>query len=274
MTFDSVWVWSVPFAPFTLQETVDAVDALIEDRKPSYFITANLHYVMLTHEHHDLDPINTGAAFVLADGAPIVAASKRLPRPLPERVAGADLIFHLCESAAGKGRRLFFLGAPPGVAEEAAEKLSARYPGLQVVGTACPPFRKPTPEEHEALLSRIREARPDILFVAFGQPKGERWISENLDRLGVPVSVQVGASLEFAAGRFLRAPKWMQKTGLEWLFRMLQEPRRLVSRYASNAAFLGRMRLREWREGASVHTSAVHPAAESQTLDEVPTRER
>jgi N-acetylglucosaminyldiphosphoundecaprenol N-acetyl-beta-D-mannosaminyltransferase len=245
----------------TLEETVAAIDSLIEERRPSYFITANLHYVMLTHHESDLDSINRRAAFILADGAPIVAASRRLPSPLPERVAGSDLIFHLCDLAARKGRRLFFLGAPPGVAEEAAAKLRGRYPGLQVVGTACPPFRKLSDEEREALLDEIRDAQPDLLFVAFGQPKGERWISENLERLGVPVAVQVGASLEFAAGRFARAPRWMQKSGLEWLFRLLQEPRRLASRYTRNAAFLGRMRLREIRLG----TPAAHASRRSET---------
>jgi N-acetylglucosaminyldiphosphoundecaprenol N-acetyl-beta-D-mannosaminyltransferase len=242
---ERVWVWGVPFAPMTLEETVDAVDALVERRRPSYFITANLHYVMLTRDHPDLDPINEAAAFILADGAPVVWAARRRPTPLPERVAGSDLIFHLCDLSARKGRRLFFLGAPEGVAAEAAEKLRARYPGLQVVGTECPPFRKLADDEHEQLLDRIRAANPDILLVAFGQPKGERWIFENHERLGVPVSVQVGASLEFAAGRFARAPRWMQKTGLEWAFRLMQEPRRLFSRYARNAGFLGRMILHD-----------------------------
>jgi len=237
---EPVWVWGVPFAPVTLEETVAAVDALIEKREPSYFITANLHYVMLTREHPDLAAINAAAALIIADGAPIVRAARRRPVPLPERVAGSDLIFHLCELAANKGRRLFFLGAPPGVAEEAAEKLRARYPGLQVVGTECPPFRKLDDDEHAQLIDRVRAATPDLLFVAFGQPKGERWIFENYKRLGVPVCVQVGASLEFAAGRFARAPRWMQKSGLEWVFRLLQEPRRLFSRYARNAGFLGR----------------------------------
>jgi N-acetylglucosaminyldiphosphoundecaprenol N-acetyl-beta-D-mannosaminyltransferase len=225
----------------TLEETVDAVDALIEGRRPSYFITANLHYVMLTREHPDLVPINERAAFILADGAPIVWAARDRPTPLPERVAGADLIFHLCELSARKGRRLFFLGAPEGVAEEAAEKLRARYPGIQVVGTECPPFRKPTEAEHNQLIERVRAANPDVLFVAFGQPKGERWIFENYERIGAPVCVQVGASLEFAAGRFARAPRWMQRFGLEWAFRLMQEPRRLFTRYARNAWFLGRM---------------------------------
>lgn len=238
---EPVWVWGVPFAPVTLEETVEAVDALIEKGAPSYFITANLHYVMLTSELPDLAAINADAALIVADGAPIVRAARRRPVPLPERVAGSDLIFHLCERAAKRGRRLFFLGAPEGVADEAAEKLRARYPGLQIVGTECPPFRGLSELEHNQLIDRIRAANPDILFVAFGQPKGERWIFENYKRLGVPVSVQVGASLEFAAGRFARAPRWMQRAGLEWVFRMLQEPRRLFLRYAKNARFLGRV---------------------------------
>lgn len=272
---EPVWVWGVPFTPLTLEGSVAAIDALIERGEPSYFITANLHYVMLTHQHHDLDSINRDAAFIVADGAPIVRAARGRSDSLPERVAGSDLIFHVCDLAARKGRRLFFLGAPPGVAEEAAAKLIDRYPGLQIAGTACPPFRKLSTEEHEALLDQIREARPDILFVAFGQPKGERWIHENHRRLGVPVSVQVGASLEFAAGRFARAPRWMQQTGFEWLFRLLQEPRRLTSRYARNAAFLGRMRLREALRVTGRPPGARPPeASTSPPPDEAPPRGR
>jgi N-acetylglucosaminyldiphosphoundecaprenol N-acetyl-beta-D-mannosaminyltransferase len=263
---EPVWVWGVPSAPVTLEEAVEAVDALIERRRPSYFITANLHYLMLSNENPDLAAVNDGAAFILADGAPVVWAARRRPTPLPERVAGSDLIFHLCDLSARKGRRLFFLGAPEGVAEEAADKLRRRYPGIQIVGTECPPFRKPTEAEHDQLIDRIRAANPDVLFVAFGQPKGERWIFENLDRLAVPVCVQVGASLEFAAGRFARAPRWMQRTGLEWAFRLLQEPRRLFSRYARNAWFMGRMivrdRIREpdsTRIAPTTATTAVEP---------------
>lgn len=254
-----VRVWGVPFAPLTLAQTVDAVDALIARGEPSYFITANLHYVMLTHENPDLVAINDGAAFILADGAPIVKAARALATPLPERVAGSDLIFLLCERAARRGHRVFLLGAPPGVAEEAAAALTARYPGLTIAGVACPPFRALSEDEHEALLAEIRDTRPDLLFVAFGQPKGERWIAENLARAGVPVAVQVGASLEFAAGRFARAPRWMQRGGVEWVFRMLQEPRRLTSRYAANAAFLGRMKLRRLLRGLHAAHAPVHP---------------
>ncbi len=249
-----VWVWGVPFAPLTLDQTVDAVDALIERGEPSFLISANLHYVMLTHRTPGQTAINRAAAFVMADGWPIVRASRELPRPLPERVAGSDLIFRLCEMAARTGRRVLLLGAPPGVAEQAAAALTARYPGLTIAGAVCPPHRELSDREHEAILDEIRAAKPDLIIAAFSQPRGERWMVENVPRIGAPMTVQLGASMEFAAGRFVRAPLWMQRANLEWLFRMLQEPRRLTSRYMANAAFLGRMKLRRLLRGLD----AVH----------------
>jgi N-acetylglucosaminyldiphosphoundecaprenol N-acetyl-beta-D-mannosaminyltransferase len=237
------WVWGVPFTRLTMGETLEAIDGLIRVGRPAYFITANVHYTMLTFDFEELREVNERAAFILADGAPLVWFSRLTRAPLPERVAGSDLIFAMSALAAEKGYRLFLLGGAEGVAVRAAQRLQDRYPGLKIVGTECPPFRQPTPEEEEALFDRIRAAQPDILLVAFGQPKGERWIFENLNRnrLGVPVSVQVGASLDFAAGRVSRAPLWMQKNGLEWAFRLSLEPRRLFGRYASNGIFAIRM---------------------------------
>lgn len=232
------WVWGLPLVPFTRGEAADAVMRLIERRRPSYFITANAHYAMLTAREPDLGPINRRAAFVLADGAPMVWASKRGPAPLPERVAGSDLIFDLCERAAAKGFGLFLLGAAEGVADEAARRLEARYPGLRIVGTACPAPEDLSGEPCRALIAGIRAAKPDLLLVAFGQPKGERWIAEHCDELGVPACVQVGATLDFIAGRMRRAPVFYQKIGMEWAYRMIQEPARLFPRYARNAWFI------------------------------------
>jgi N-acetylglucosaminyldiphosphoundecaprenol N-acetyl-beta-D-mannosaminyltransferase len=241
---ERVDVWGVPFAPLTLEQAVASVSDLIRAGRPSFFITAPTHYAMLTDELPDLREINKRAAFIVADGKPLVWASRLQGSPLPERVAGSDLIFRLCEEAAREGFRVFLLGGGEGVAVEAASRLVERYPGLQIVGTECPPFREPTPAEEGALWERIRCARPDLLFVAFGQPKGERWIFGHYQRLGVPVSVQIGASLDFAAGRIRRAPRWMQDTGLEWAFRLWLEPRRLAGRYARNAWFIGRRLVR------------------------------
>jgi N-acetylglucosaminyldiphosphoundecaprenol N-acetyl-beta-D-mannosaminyltransferase len=221
--------------------------ALVEAGGPSYFITANAHYAMLTERDPALRAINERAAFILADGAPLVWASRYGPAPLPERVAGSDLIYDLCERSASRGLGLFLLGGAPGVAEEAARRLEALYPGLRIVGAESPPFRPLSAEEHEALLGRIRRASPDLLLVAFGQPKGEFWLSENLPSLGDVVGVQVGASLDFVAGRVPRAPRLVQRIGMEWAYRMWREPSRLAPRYARNAAFVLKMLKRDAR---------------------------
>ena len=238
MTIDPVWVWDLPLAPLTRPQAVEAVAELVRARCPSYFITASSHYAMLTARDPALRSVNERAAFLVADGKPLVWASRMGGRPLPERVAGSDLIFDLCELSARERFRVFFLGADDGVAEKAAEQLSERYPGLVVAGWECPPFRPLSPEEHSALVGRVRDARPDILFLAFGQPKGEHWLAENVEAIGVPVAVQIGASLDFASGRVRRAPLVLQKVGLEWAFRMALEPRRLLPRYARNAGFM------------------------------------
>jgi N-acetylglucosaminyldiphosphoundecaprenol N-acetyl-beta-D-mannosaminyltransferase len=244
-----VWVWGLPFAPLSRSQAVEVVAELIEAGQPSFFITANTHYAMLCHANPDLGAVNEQAAFVLADGAPLVWASRWTGSPLPERVAGSDLIFDLCAQASRSGHRIFLLGGAEGVAEQAAQTLSRRYAGLQIVGTECPPFRDLSAEEHVTLLDRIREAEPDILFVAFGQPKGEFWIARHLQALGVPVCVQIGASLDFAAGRVRRAPLSIQRLGLEWAYRLSLEPSRLAPRYARNAWFLFGMVARDLARG-------------------------
>jgi N-acetylglucosaminyldiphosphoundecaprenol N-acetyl-beta-D-mannosaminyltransferase len=240
---EPVWVWGVPFMPLTLAETAETVSTLIEKGHPTFFITANTHYTMLTRENPDLKIVNARAAFIVADGAPLVWAARRRSVPLPERVAGSDLIFTLSELAAQRGYRLFFAGGTPGVAEEAARQLTARYPGLQVVGTAAPSFHRPTADDYSKLRAQIIETRPHLLIVAASMPHGERWLSTHLKDLGVPVGVNLGASIDFAAGRFNRAPRWMQKFGLEWAFRLMLEPGRLSSRYARNAQFILSMAL-------------------------------
>jgi N-acetylglucosaminyldiphosphoundecaprenol N-acetyl-beta-D-mannosaminyltransferase len=232
-----VWVWGLPLAPLTSADVVDRVDELIRAGVPSYFITANVHYAMLTARAARLADVNRKAAFVVADGMPLVWASRWLRTPLPERVTGVDLLPALCERAALRGHRVFFLGGAPGVAEAAAERLCERFPALQIVGVESPPYRQLSPEERQQQHDRIRAARPDLLFVAFGQPKGEYWIDENCEALGVPVSVQVGASLDFVAGRVLRAPRWVQRVGLEWAYRLWREPSRLAVRYLHNGLF-------------------------------------
>ena len=246
---DRITVWGVPFVPWTMAQTVAAISDLIRAGRPSHFITANTHYVMLSDRDPALRAINGNAAFVVADGMPIVWASRLGARPLPERVAGSDLIFELSREAAGKGYRLFFLGGGEGVAEEAGRRLTALYPGLQVVGAVCPPFGQWTPEDDAELIHGIRSARPDVLITALAMPKADYWLTANLDKLEVPVVFNCGAAVDFAAGNVRRAPRMLRSMGLEWAFRLWLEPRRLIGRYLSNAWFVARMIAKDLRNG-------------------------
>lgn len=240
-----VHVWGVPFSPVTFGEALTIIDDLIAAGTPNFIVTANVHYAMLCATDERLRANNKRAALVLADGMPIVWASRWRERRLPERVTGSDLLPMLCGRAAERGWGVYFLGAAPGIAAAAAEKLRERFPGLRVVGVESPPFRPLSDEEVKAQREAIRAARPDILFAAFGQPKGEYWVADNYRDLGVPVVMQIGASLDFAAGRVSRAPRWMQKLGLEWVYRFGTDPLRLGRRYLSNGLFAARMLARD-----------------------------
>jgi N-acetylglucosaminyldiphosphoundecaprenol N-acetyl-beta-D-mannosaminyltransferase len=231
-------VWGVEFSQLTMAQTLDFVDCLVHRRIPEYLITANLNYLMLCDESQRLAEFTRKAAVVLCDGMPILWRSKLNESQLPTRVAGADLIFSLAQRCAEKGHRLFLMGGAEGVAQQAAEKLVELYPKLKIAGVECPPFRQLSTVEHEALCRRIKKSKADVLLVAFGQPKGEFWIEENYQALGVAVSIQLGASFDFIVGTACRAPMILQKIGLEWLYRMVHDPKRLLPRYARNAVFL------------------------------------
>jgi N-acetylglucosaminyldiphosphoundecaprenol N-acetyl-beta-D-mannosaminyltransferase len=236
----TVKVFGLPCARVTQAETLDLVDRFILERTPRLIITANLHFAMLSQVSPVLRWLNRKADLVLADGMPLVWASRLKGRKnrLPERVTGADLVPALCVRAADLGHRVYFLGGADGVAEEAVRKVRETAPDLNVIGIEAPHFSKLSTADREALVARIHASRPDLLFVALGQPKGELWLAENLENLGVPVSIQIGASLDFLAGRVKRAPIWVQRIGMEWFWRLASEPGRLFSRYASNAVFL------------------------------------
>jgi len=245
LAVETVPVWGLTVARVSSAEAVDLVDRLIERGRPAMFITANLHYARLTRQDPRLEEVNRRAAFILADGAPLVWYSRLAGRPLPERVAGADLVYQLCGRAAARGHRVFLLGGAPGVAREAAAGFLRRWPELRIVGAHSPPRGPWTSEENEDLLARIRNVRPDLLLVALGQPKGELWLDANGQALGVPACVQIGASLDFVAGRVRRAPRWLQRLGLEWAWRIMQEPRRMAPRYAADAWFLANVMARD-----------------------------
>jgi N-acetylglucosaminyldiphosphoundecaprenol N-acetyl-beta-D-mannosaminyltransferase len=256
----------VPFDHVTIAESIARIEKMIASRRPHYVVTANVDFLVQAHRDVELRRILLEADLVLCDGTPLVWASRWLGNPLPERVAGSDLAPGLIRVAAEKGYRLFFLGAGPGVAIEAEAKLRREYPTLNIVGTYSPPFSHLLEMNHEEIAQRIRDAKPDILLVGFGCPKQEKWIAMHHRALGVPVAIGVGATIDFLAGRVKRAPDWMRRTGTEWIYRLIQEPKRLYRRYAQDLTHFLPMIAAEWWRVRTSHRTADLPATRSAPL--------
>jgi N-acetylglucosaminyldiphosphoundecaprenol N-acetyl-beta-D-mannosaminyltransferase len=239
-------ILGVPFDNVTKAEALNLIERMVASRQPHYLVTPNLDFLVQARADVELRRILFEAHLVVCDGTPLVWASRWLGNPLPERVAGADLVPLLIELAARKGYRLFLLGATPEASQRAVCRLQARHPGLIIAGSYSPPFNKLLEMDHVEIRRRILAARPDVLLVSLGCPKQEKWIAMNYHALGVPVTAGVGATIDFLAGQVRRAPAWMQRSGTEWVFRLAQEPRRLVRRYAKDLWGFGSSILPQW----------------------------
>jgi N-acetylglucosaminyldiphosphoundecaprenol N-acetyl-beta-D-mannosaminyltransferase len=238
-------ILGVPFDNVSTAEAVSLVEKMVASQRPHYFVTANVDFLVQAQEDVELRRILFDAHLVVCDGTPLVWASKLLGNPLPERVAGSDLVPLLIQIAAKKNYRLFFLGGTPESTSVALQNIRARHPQILVEGYS-PPFNKLLEMEHDEIKRRIQEFKPDFLFVSFGCPKQEKWIAMHYQSLGVPVSAGVGGTIDFLAGHLKRAPVIMQKTGTEWIFRLAQEPRRLFRRYVKDLWVFGWAILGQW----------------------------
>ena len=216
----------------TMEEALEQMDVLINERNNAYVVTPNVDHLIQLERGGELVEAYRQANLILTDGKPLIWISKWYGTPIKEKISGSDLFPKLCAMAAEKGYKMFFLGAAEGVAAKAAENLKIRYPGLQIVGTYSPPVGfENNPKEIEGIRNMILDTSPDILILALGTPKQELYILHHRESLGVPLSLGLGASLDFEAGNVRRAPKWMADHGLEWLFRITQDPKRLAKRY-------------------------------------------
>lgn len=243
----TIVLFGLPFHDVTMEETLGWINFLVARRKPAYLATANLDFARQASEDVELQRILLEAELVLCDGTPLVWASRLTGQPLRERVAGSDLAPRLLANAEKHGQRIFLLGGDPSSLERAAANIQKNHPLLPKVQFYSPPFAPLHEFDNAEILGRIAAARPDILLVAFGCPKQEKWIYMNYRQAGVPVSIGVGATIDFLAGRVSRAPEWIARFGLEWVYRMVQEPRRLAGRYYADLLFLFRQTLRERR---------------------------
>jgi N-acetylglucosaminyldiphosphoundecaprenol N-acetyl-beta-D-mannosaminyltransferase len=230
-------VLGLPLDRLTANEAIDAIEGLILSGGTHQVATANLDFWLNSLADQHLHRIIAGCSLVLPDGMPLVWVSGLLGCPLAERVTGVDLVPRLAELSARKGYGIFLLGGKGDVAERAAELLERNYPGVRIVGTYAPTEEHMARLDHSDILHRIHVAKPDILLVALGNPKQEKWIWMHRKRLGVPVAMGVGGSFEILVGDMRRAPRWVQRFGLEWAMRLVQEPSRLGPRYLRD--FLG-----------------------------------
>jgi N-acetylglucosaminyldiphosphoundecaprenol N-acetyl-beta-D-mannosaminyltransferase len=245
-----VEMFGIRIDAIAMTEAVSVVHQWISTSESSecqYVVTPNVDHVVLLQHHRGLCDAYKTAGLVLADGWPIVAASRLLRRKLPERVAGSDLVPRVFASADEfSPLRTYLLGAAPGVGVRAAENIQRRWPGVKVVGVDSPPigFERHA-DENETILSRVAAADVDLLIVGLGAPKQELWVHAHRHALRAKVAICAGATIDFLAGEKKRAPKWMQRVGLEWMHRLCSEPKRLGRRYLKDGlAFPGIV----WRE--------------------------
>ena len=231
---DAVRVLGAPVDPVTRAEAVRRVGEFIESGGPHLIVTADASALIIARRDPEFGQILQQASLVTADGAGVVRALKSAGRPVPERCSGCDLIVDIAREAAGRGWSLFFLGAAPGVAEAAVENLKRQFPDLKVAGVRDGYFT-----DDDEVVSQVRQASPDVLLVAMGMPKQEKWFWRHRERLGAKVAMGVGGSFDVLSGAVRRAPEFYQKHGLEWLYRFACAPRKSSRKMLMLPVFAG-----------------------------------
>jgi N-acetylglucosaminyldiphosphoundecaprenol N-acetyl-beta-D-mannosaminyltransferase len=246
-------ILGLPIAMTDYTEAMDAMDGMIARREAGYVCATAVHAVMVAQTDPEMREALERSTLTVPDGMPLVWAANMLGEDLSDRVYGPELMLRYCERSCDRGHRVFLYGGrDQGSLAQLALNLRLRFPGIKIVGGYSPPFRTLTDDEDKAIADQINVARPDVVWVGIGVPKQEKWMARMRHRLEAPVLAGVGAAFDFHAGRVSMAPEWMQSRGLEWTYRIAQEPRRLLPRYlihnprfvAKLAAQLVRERLR------------------------------
>lgn len=235
-----------PVDALNMPQAVDMVMAALERRKKGYVCLAGVQALTEAYDHPDYRELLEHAFLVAPDGMPLVWLGRLQGHAAMSRVYGPDLMLQVCQRSVIAGRTHYLFGGRPGVAEELKVELERRFPGIRITGTYCPPFRPLSAEEECALIAEVRALKPDVIWVGTGGAKQDRFMRDYLPRLETTLMFGVGAAFDFHTGRVPQAPNWMQQAGLEWLFRVCCEPRRLAGRYFTrNPLFVWRL-LKEW----------------------------
>jgi exopolysaccharide biosynthesis WecB/TagA/CpsF family protein len=230
-TSDRVDVLGIHVSVTNLDHTVGAFAGWIERGERQLVCVTDMNALLHARADSRLTEVYNTSGLTVPDGMPLVWAGHRAGFEEMDRVAGPDLLERVLAEAADRGWTQYFYGGAEGVAEELRERFQERHPALKVVGVECPPYRELTDAEDAETVARMNEARPDIVWIGLGAPKQERWMADHRDRLNATILIGVGAAFDFHTGRLDRAPYWMQRSGLEWSYRLYKEPRRLWKRY-------------------------------------------
>lgn len=221
-----------------MSDTIKYIGGHLDDLRGKYICVSNVHTTVMSYENEEYRKIQNGAAMALPDGAPLSSYSRRKGYKQAQRVTGPDLMLELFAISKEKGYRHYFYGATEETLQSMKEVLERDYPGIQIAGMYAPPFRVLTPQEDAQIVAKINEARPDFIWIGLGAPKQEEWMYQHMGQLQ-GVLIGVGAGFDYLAGYIKRAPRWMQRMSLEWLYRLLQDPKRLWRRYfTSNVKFI------------------------------------
>ncbi len=221
-----------------MSDTIKYIDGHLDDLRGKYICVSNVHTTVMSYENEEYRKIQNGAAMALPDGAPLSSYSRRKGYKQAQRVTGPDLMLELFAISKEKGYRHYFYGATEETLQSMKEVLERDYPGIQIAGMYAPPFRALTPQEDAQIVAKINESRPDFIWIGLGAPKQEEWMYQHMGQLQ-GVLIGVGAGFDYLAGYIKRAPRWMQRMSLEWLYRLLQDPKRLWRRYfTSNVKFI------------------------------------
>ena len=205
------------------QQALQQIGEFIENGEPHQIVTANAEIIYQASKNEKMRNVINAAQMVTADGSGVVWASRQLGQPLAQRVTGIDLVNSICQQSAKEKWKIYILGSAPGVAATAAVNIRNKFPGCNIIGTHHGYFNA---KEEKQILAELEQLKPDVLFVALGAPKQEYWIADHIQKLGIPVAMGIGGSMDVLSGNVKRAPKWMQKMSLEWLYRLLIQPTR------------------------------------------------
>lgn len=227
-------ILGVGISAINIDVALETIEGWIARRESHYVCVTPVHSVMECQREPDLRRIFNASGLTTPDGVPLVWLCRIKGHRHVDRVYGPDLMLALCQRSVTRGYRHFFYGGAEGVPEQLAASLQHCFPGLTVAGTYSPPFRPMTPDEDDEVVRTINDSSPDVVWVGLGSPKQEQWMADHVGRVKAPVLIGVGAAFDFLTGRKRQAPRWMQRSGLEWLFRLLTEPRRLWRRYLVN----------------------------------------